>query len=70
MRIPDLWCKATDHIPEQIEMIRTLEAKGYTYRTDDGIYFEISRGLRRATAAYRPLRRCGLLLSFAGSRLR
>jgi cysteinyl-tRNA synthetase len=42
VRIPDLWCKATDHIPEQIEMIRTLEAKGYTYRTDDGIYFDTS----------------------------
>jgi cysteinyl-tRNA synthetase len=44
VRIPDLWCKATDHIPEQIEMIRTLEAKGYTYRTDDGIYFDTSLG--------------------------
>ena len=31
---PDLWCKATDHIPEQIEMIRALEAKGFTYRDE------------------------------------
>jgi cysteinyl-tRNA synthetase len=33
-------CKATDHIPEQIEMIKKLEAKGITYKTTDGIYFD------------------------------
>lgn len=37
---PDIWCKATDHIPEQIAFIEDLEKKGYTYRTSDGIYFE------------------------------
>lgn len=37
---PGIWCKATEHIKEQIEMIKTLEEKGYTYRTNDGIYFE------------------------------
>ncbi len=40
---PDIWCKATDNIPEQIAMIRTLETKGYTYRTTDGIYFDTAR---------------------------
>ncbi len=40
---PDIWCKATDHIPEQIKLVETLEAKGYTYRTDDGIYFDTSK---------------------------
>jgi cysteinyl-tRNA synthetase len=40
---PDVWCKATDHIPEQIEMVRTLEAKGFTYRTRDGIYFDTAK---------------------------
>ena len=39
---PDVWCKATDHIREQIEMIQTLEQKGFTYRTSDGIYFDTS----------------------------
>jgi cysteinyl-tRNA synthetase len=43
VRPPDVWCKATDHIPEQIEMIETLEAKGFTYRTSDGIYFDTSK---------------------------
>lgn len=40
---PHIWCKATDHIPEQIAMIQCIEAKGYTYRTSDGIYFDTSR---------------------------
>jgi len=36
---PDIWCRATDHIKEQIEFIEDLESKGFTYRTSDGIYF-------------------------------
>jgi len=40
---PDVWCKATDAIPEQITLIETLESKGYTYRTSDGIYFDTSK---------------------------
>jgi len=40
---PDVWCKATDNIPEQIKMIKTLETKGYTYRIKDGIYFDTSK---------------------------
>ena len=40
---PDHWPKATDNIPEQIEMIKKLEEKGYTYRTSDGIYFDTSK---------------------------
>jgi len=40
---PTLWCRATDHIAEQIDFVATLEQKGYTYRTDDGIYFDTSR---------------------------
>jgi cysteinyl-tRNA synthetase len=43
VQVPDRWCKATDHIPEQIELIRALERKGYTYRIDDGIYFDTSK---------------------------
>ena len=40
---PSVWCRATDHIAEQIAFILDLEAKGYTYRTDDGIYFDTTR---------------------------
>ena len=35
--------RATGHIPEQIAMIETLEKKGLTYATEDGIYFDTSR---------------------------
>ncbi|RJO59100.1 cysteine--tRNA ligase [Candidatus Parcubacteria bacterium] len=40
---PDVWLKATDHIPEQIELIKKLEAKGFTYKTSDGIYYDTSK---------------------------
>src|SRR3989344_4630126 len=35
--------RASEHIPEQIAMIETLEKKGYTYRTSDGVYFDTSK---------------------------
>ena len=38
--LPSVVCKATDHIPEQIAMIEKLEAKGFTYKITDGIYFD------------------------------
>ena len=38
-----LFPRATDHIEEQIDLIRTLEEKGYTYRISDGIYFDTSK---------------------------
>ncbi len=40
---PNIWCKATEHIKEQIELIENLEKKGYTYKTEDGIYFDTSK---------------------------
>ena len=40
---PTIWCRATDHIPEQIETIQCIETKGFTYRTSDGIYFDTSK---------------------------
>lgn len=35
--------KASEHIVEQIEMIKVLEEKGFTYKTTDGIYFDTSK---------------------------
>ena len=35
--------KATEHIQEQIDLIKVLEQKGYTYNTSDGIYFDTSK---------------------------
>ncbi|MDS0790760.1 cysteine--tRNA ligase [Burkholderia pseudomultivorans] len=40
---PTIWCRATDHIAEQIAFIETLERAGYVYRTDDGLYFDTRR---------------------------
>jgi len=40
---PTTWCKATDHIQQQIELVQALEAKGYTYQTEDGIYFDSTK---------------------------
>ncbi|MFZ5932763.1 MAG: cysteine--tRNA ligase [Patescibacteria group bacterium] len=37
---PKLFAKATDHIAEQIALIKRIEEKGLTYKTKDGIYFD------------------------------
>ncbi len=40
---PVIWCRATDHIKEQIHLIKKLEKKGFTYATSDGIYFDTKK---------------------------
>lgn len=35
--------KATEYIPQQLELVRRLKAKGFTYQIDDGIYFDTSK---------------------------
>lgn len=35
--------KATEFIPEQLALVRTLKEKGYTYQIDDGIYFDTAK---------------------------
>ncbi len=37
-----LFPHATQYIPEQIALVTALESKGHTYRTHDGIYFDVS----------------------------
>ncbi|MGB4762798.1 MAG: cysteine--tRNA ligase [Candidatus Saccharimonas sp.] len=41
--MPEHVVKATDFIPQQLELIRALKEKGYTYQTTDGIYFDTSK---------------------------
>ena len=43
IRKPNIWAKATEHIKEQIVLIKKLEEKGFTYKTSDGIYFDTSK---------------------------
>ncbi len=40
---PNVWIKATDTIKEQIDLIKKLEKKGFTYTIDDGVYFNTSK---------------------------
>jgi len=40
---PEIICKASEHIKEQIELINILTKKGFTYETSDGIYFNTSK---------------------------
>ncbi len=40
---PNIWCKVSDHINEQIDLIKTLEEKGYTYLTSDGVYYNTAK---------------------------
>ena len=35
--------KASEHIQEQIDLIKQLELKGYTYTISDGVYFDTSK---------------------------
>lgn len=39
----DHYTRASDYIREQIALIKTLELKGYTYETSDGVYFDIEK---------------------------
>jgi cysteinyl-tRNA synthetase len=40
---PDVLMHATDYIQEQIVFIQILEQKGFTYKIEDGIYFDTSK---------------------------
>lgn len=40
---PSCWIKATDTIKEQIDLIKVLEKKGFTYTIEDGVYFDTSK---------------------------
>ena len=40
---PHVVCKATEHIPEMINLVERLQTQGYTYEISDGVYFDVSR---------------------------
>lgn len=43
IQLPKDLMHATAYIPDQITLIETLEKKGFTYATHDGIYFDTSK---------------------------
>ena len=40
---PEHFPFASDHIQEDIDLVQKLEDKGFTYKTSDGIYFDIKK---------------------------
>lgn len=40
---PTQFARASDYVKDQIRLIETLEEKGYTYETSDGVYFDITK---------------------------
>ena len=40
---PKVVCRATEHLPEQIALIKKLEERGFVYQTDLGVYFNIAK---------------------------
>jgi cysteinyl-tRNA synthetase len=40
---PSATPRASEHIPAQIELAKRLEARGFTYPIEDGLYFDVSK---------------------------
>lgn len=40
---PDVVCKATDHIGDMIDLVRRIEARGFTYFSGGNLYFDVSK---------------------------
>ncbi len=40
---PNITARATEHIAEMIKLIQKLEEKGFTYQSEDAIYFDTSK---------------------------
>jgi cysteinyl-tRNA synthetase len=40
---PDTLCRVTEHIQEQIDLIKKIEARGFTYQTKTGLVFDTSK---------------------------
>jgi len=40
---PDVLCRATEHVQEQIDLIKKIEKNGFTYKTKTGLVFDTSK---------------------------
>lgn len=43
IHMPNKWPRATDHISDMIALIKRIEKKGYTYKTQIGLIFDTSK---------------------------
>jgi cysteinyl-tRNA synthetase len=41
--MPDITCRATEHIQDMIELIRRIEAAGFTYQAGGNLYFDVAK---------------------------
>src|SRR5574344_1679528 len=39
---PDVVCKATEHVPDMIDLIKRIEANGHTYMAGGNLYYDVS----------------------------
>jgi cysteinyl-tRNA synthetase len=67
---PTRWCKATDHIPEQVAMVQALIDKGFGYPAEDGIYYDTSKFPRYGDLARKDLKgqEAGARVAVAGGK--
>ena len=63
-KLPHEMPKASEHISEDIELIKKLEAKGIAYKTRDGVYFDTSK-----FPGYGKLGNINMKGQFAGARV-
>jgi len=40
---PDVMCRATEHVNEQIELIKKIQSNGFTYKTKTGLVFDTAK---------------------------
>lgn len=40
---PDVLCRATEHIQDQIDLIKKIEENGFTYKTETGLVFDTGK---------------------------
>jgi len=61
---PDIWSKATDHIPQMISFAEGLDASGWCYQLPSGLYFDTAKD-----PTYGELARLDLTGQQAGARV-
>ncbi|OIO12771.1 cysteine--tRNA ligase [Candidatus Gottesmanbacteria bacterium CG11_big_fil_rev_8_21_14_0_20_37_11] len=61
---PDVLCRATEHIEEQIGLIKKIEKRGFTYKTKTGLVFDTAK-----FPDYEKFARLNLKKQNAGSRV-
>lgn len=64
IEMPDVLCRATEHIQDQIDLIKKIEANGFTYKTHTGLVFDTSK-----FPGYADFGRLNLEEQYAGSRV-